>query len=152
MIAYQPIMMNVKIRMVMACSMAFSACTGGMSGRQPPEKIVAAFDRMYPQAHVTKWNDEPPIWEAKYTLGTMSGAVSFDANAEVTETELVIPENQLRAPLSVHEYITAHYPKERIQHCELVTKQNGTVTYEIQITGKELVFDAQGAFLQEEPD
>lgn len=130
----------------------FVACGGAEPARTPPERIVAAFTQLYPQAHITKWNDEPPNWEAKYTLGTVIGAVSFNANAEVIETELVVSESQVPDMSAIQEYVTAHYPSEKIQRCEMITAQNGTITYEIQITGKELVFDARAAFIKEEQD
>lgn len=37
--------------------------------RGAPEKIKEAFFKLNPNATVTKWNDEPPMWEAKYKDG-----------------------------------------------------------------------------------
>lgn len=129
-------------------AVTLAACQS--EGPEPPQNITAAFHRLYPEARITQWNDESPIWEAKYTESDTKGAVSFNANGEVTETELVVPDSALPAAGMV--YITEHYPRERVQRCERVTDDRGKVVFEIQITGKELVFDAQGSFLQEEPD
>lgn len=128
-----------------------AACSGKKEAT-PPEKIAAAFRVMHPDAVINQWNDESPIWEAKYTEGSTKGAVSFDQNAKVTETELVLPENELPNISTVKGYITANYPDEKIQRCEKIQKTGGDLTYEIQITDKELIFDSTGNFLAEEPD
>ncbi len=129
----------------------FVACNP-IKQSEVPDNIAQAFKKSHPNAIISKWNDEPPIWEAKYTDGNEKGAVSFDINGVVTETELVIDENQLANPTSIQNYIKANYPDEKPKSFEKVTKADGTITYEIQITGKELVFDSKGVFLTEELD
>ncbi|SKC19690.1 hypothetical protein [Dyadobacter psychrophilus] len=129
-----------------------AACTEKKQGTTPPEKTVEAFKTLHPKAVIEKWNDEPPIWEAKYSEGSEKGAVSFDQKNDVTETELVLSENALPNLEAIKGYITANYPKERILRCEKIVKTAGDTTYEIQITGKELIFDTAGNFIAEEPD
>jgi hypothetical protein len=129
-----------------------SACNEDNTRRSAPDNIVSAFKKIHPNAAIEKWNDEPPIWEAKYKDGDEKGAVSFDKDAIVTETELVIEENQLPNHPAIPDYIAAHYTEEKIQRCEKVTKADGTITYEIQITGKEIIFDKDGKYLNEEMD
>ena len=53
---------------------------------------------------------------------------------------------------SISKYIKENYPPETNKSCEKINKQNGTIIYEIQITGKELLFDNTGKFLSEELD
>lgn len=129
-----------------------AACNQAAKTRQVPTNISEAFVKLHPNATILKWNDEPPIWEAKYKDGEEKGAVSFNDKAEVTETELVIAESQLPNASVIPDYIKTHYPNEKIQGCEKITKQDGSNTYEIQITGKEIVFDGEGKYLSEEKD
>lgn len=117
-----------------------------------PQIIEEAFKKLHPTATILKWNDEPPIWEAKYQDDKEKGAVSFDSIAQITETELVIAESELQNLPSIPKYIRENYPAETIKGCEKIDKQNGTTIYEIQITGKELLFDNTGKFLSEELD
>ncbi len=132
------------------CSFAFTQKI--QSTAQVPSKIEIAFKRMYPKALIQKWNDESPIWEAKYVNGAEKGAVSFNQDAKVVETELVIQANRLPSDHSIQKYIKSNYPNERIRGYEKITKANGIITFEIQIKGKELVFDAKGNFKEEELD
>ena len=132
--------------------MALAACKPDIQNQKVPKQIAAAFQKIHPEATVTKWNDESPIWEAKYKNSQEIGAVSFKPNGEVVETELVIDDSQLPNQAAILGYIHSKYPKEEMQSIEKITKQDGSITYEIQITGKELVFDSQGNFLEEELD
>ncbi len=129
-----------------------AACQNSQNKGDAPEKIKKAFVKMHPEATILKWVDESPIWEAKYKEGQEKGAVSFDQEGVVTETELVIEEAQLPNLQIIQGYIRTNFPKEKAQQYEKVTRADGTVTYEIQITGKELVFDASGTFSGIEPD
>jgi hypothetical protein len=140
----------MKVNLILLLVFAIAACQS--SKTEAPATIQDAFKRLHPDATILQWNDESPVWEAKYKEGNEKGAVSFDANGEVTETELVIDEAQLPNSPVIPDYIKTNYPGEKIQGCEKITLAGGTVTYEIQITGKELVFDADGNFLEVEPD
>lgn len=128
------------------------SCASIQQKREVPDHIAAAFKELHPNATILKWNDEPPIWEAKYKEKTQQGAVSFNTDAHVVETELVIEESELPNEASIKTYIETHYPAEKIKGCEKIETQDHAITYEIQITGKELVFDASGSFVKEELD
>lgn len=99
-----------------------------------------------------KWNDEPPIWEAKYKDGVEKGAVSFNDKAKVVETELVIRQDELPNASRIPEYMKAHYPQEQMVRFERITKEDGGINYEIQITDQEIVFDGEVNYLSEEKD
>jgi hypothetical protein len=128
------------------------ACKQTKTENGIPQPAISAFQKLHPNAVGVKWGNEAPTFEAKFSEGAMRGAVSFDSLGTVVETELVIESTQLPNPQLIADYVRDNYPGERIQRCEKVTKNDGTITYEIQITGKELVFDAQEKFLNEEPD
>ena len=134
------------------CIVLLAACNQAAKTREVPTNISEAFIKLHPNATILKWNDEHPIWEAKYQDGEEKGAVSFNAKAEVTETELVISENLLPNASVIPDYIKTHYPNEKIKGCEKIAKADGTIIYEIQITGKEIVFDGSGKYLSEEKD
>jgi hypothetical protein len=141
-----------KILIPIISILQLAACSQSSKTPEVPGNISEAFTLLHPTATILKWNDEPPIWEAKYEDGEEEGAVSFNDQAEVVETELVISENELPNAPKIPDYIKANYRSGKIQGCEKITKQDGTIIYEIQITGKEIVFDAEGKYLSEEKD
>lgn len=128
------------------------ACNSSKKEVVVPDNIKTAFNKIHPNATDVHWVQEPSIFEAKFTDGEMKGAVSFNENAEVVETEEVIMQDQLPNLNGITEYIKTKYSGESIQRCEKIVKKDSTIIYEIQITGKELVFDSQGNFKEEEPD
>ena len=141
-----------KILIPIISILLMAACNQSSKTREVPSNIEEAFTKLHPNATIEKWNDEPPIWEAKYKDGEEKGAVSFNDKAEVVETELVVSENELPNAPIIPDYIKANYLNEKIQGCEKITKQDGTIIYEIQITGKEIVFDREGKYLSVEKD
>jgi len=141
-----------KLSILLPVIMISFGCNQHSKHREAPDDIVAAFKKHHPNATILKWNDESPVWEAKYTDEKEKGAVTYDKDANIIETELVIEESELPHQPAIPEYIKTKYPGEKIQSCEKVEKKDGTITYEIQITGKEIVFDAAGKYLDEEPD
>lgn len=141
----------MKIQFIILVASLLGACQPGKKEAKAPENIQEAFKKLHPNAKIYEWKDESPTWEAKYEEGDTKGAVSFDANGNVTEAELVIPESQLPDLTAITDYINTNFGGEKIQRCEKITQEDGTVTYELQITGRELVFDADGKFLEVEP-
>jgi hypothetical protein len=117
-----------------------------------PGIIKESFEKIHPNATDVQWIEEPSIFEAKFTDGKTKGAISFNEKGEIVETEEVIEQDNLPNLPGIIEYIKTSYPGEIIEQSEKITKHDGTVVYELQIKGKELVFDSQGKFLKEEAD
>lgn len=97
-----------------------------------------------------QWERAAPYYEAVFTLAGNHRAIKFDTKGHVAETEVGMPVANL--PAAIKTYMKAHYPKEKIQAAETVTKASGERSYEIRITGMEIVFDAAGTFREEEKD
>lgn len=132
--------------------LVISSCQPSNKGVIVPDAIRKTFQKMHPNATSIHWIQEPSIFEAKFEDGAMQGAVSFNEAGEVVETEEVIEKEQLPHLDIIEDYIKTNYAGEAIRKCEKIVKKDSTIIYEVQITGKELVFDSQGTFLEEEPD
>lgn len=143
----------MKALLIVLCLwVSISACQSSKNKVAVPDNIKNAFAQVHPNATDIRWIEEPGIYEAKFSDGTMKGAVSFNEKGDVVETEEVIGQDNLPNLVSIIEYIRTSYPGESIQQCEKITKQDGSIIYELQIQGKELVFNSEGQFLEEEPD
>ncbi|MBC3787778.1 PepSY-like domain-containing protein [Spirosoma utsteinense] len=117
---------------------------------QVPVLVLNTLKKQHPQARNLQWERSAPYYEAVFTLNNNHRAIKFDTQGRVAETEVGIPIGTLR--VSIAQYMKKHYPAERIQAAETVTKANGGESYEIRITGMEIVFNAAGTFLNEEKD
>lgn len=140
------------ILIILCLWVSISACQSPKNEVSVPDNIKSAFAQMHPNATDINWIEEPSIFEAKFTDGKLKGAVSFNDKGEVVETEEVIEQDLLPNLIGILDYIKTNYPGQAIQRCEKIIKHNGSISYELQIKGKELVFDANGEFTYVEPD
>ncbi|MVM33694.1 hypothetical protein GO755_26885 [Spirosoma sp. HMF4905] len=142
--------MRYTIAFLLVIGVAGSLQAQLISEKQVPVTIQQALKKLHPTVQNLQWERSTPYYEAIFTLNNNHRAIKFDTKGQVAETEVGIPIATL--PASIAAYMKAHYPKERIQAAETVTKANSEKTYEIRITGMEVVFSSTGKFLEEEKD
>jgi len=118
--------------------------------KQVPIPVQQALRKLHPAVQHLQWERAAPYYEAIFTLNQNHRAIKFDVKGQVAETEVGIPITSL--PPVISTYIKPHYPNERMQAAETVTKANGSMHYEIRITGMEVVFDKAGTYIEEEKD
>jgi hypothetical protein len=71
----------------------------------------------------------------------------YEANGTMTESEMDIKVSDL--PASVLAYVKENYKGKKIKEGAKITKSDGTVNYEAEVDGKDVIFDATGKFLKE---
>jgi adenine C2-methylase RlmN of 23S rRNA A2503 and tRNA A37 len=77
-------------------------------------------------------------------------SVVFDSNGKLIEKEEDIEITEL--PANAREYLSKNFPKSKIREVEKNTNAQGIITYEVEIKGKELIFDENGNFIEETKD
>ena len=115
-----------------------------------PDAAKSSFQKMFPKAEKVKWDKEDNEYEASFTLnGTKMSAV-FDVAGNWKETEETIAQKDV--PAKALAYFTEHYKNSKIQECAKTIKSDKQVVYEIEIKGKDIVFDSNGNFVKEAKD
>ena len=71
----------------------------------------------------------------------------MDAQGNSIETEVEIELTQL--PKGILDYIKIHYAGKQGKEGAKITDAKGTVTYEVEIKGMDLIFDYNGKFIKE---
>lgn len=135
---------------------AFAAGAGvlfaqDLKAKDVPEAVKAAFAKKYPSATKVSWEKEDGNYEANW--GGKSGednAAQFSPAGSFVEYAMAMQANQL--PGTVTSYVKAHYSGMAIKEAAKVSDAAGTVTYEAEIKGKELIFDASGTFIKEKKE
>ena len=112
-----------------------------------PTPVKTAFQKNFPHAKVEKWEKEGVNFEAEFELNKTEQSVLFDANGNLLETEVEIKLTQL--PKGVLEYVKANYKGQKVKEAAKITDAKGTVTYEAEIKGMDLLFDSNGKFIKE---
>ncbi len=124
-----------------------SACGQDLKTSQVPANVKTACMKKYPEATNIAWEKENGNYEANW--GGKSGednSAMFTPSGVFVEIVKAIPVSQL--PASAITYVKEHENGATIREAGLVTDANGTVTYEAEIKGKDLIFDKDGKFLK----
>ena len=112
-----------------------------------PASVKASFQKNYPNIKEVKWDKEGEKYEASFDLNKIDNSVLFDAQGNLLETEVEIKLNQL--PKGVLEYVKANYKGQNVKEAAKITDAKGTVTYEAEIKGMDILFDSNGKFIKE---
>ena len=112
-----------------------------------PAKVKSTFQKKYPTATQVKWDKEVEKYEASFDLNKTANSVLMDSQGNIIETEVEIELNQL--PKAVLDYVKTHYAGKQAKGGAKITDAKGTVTYEVEIKGMDLIFDSNGKFIKE---
>jgi len=132
---------------------AIAGCAFGqsISAKRVPGAVKSALTKKYPQATKVTWEKENGNYEANW--GGKSGedmAVQFSPDGKFVEQTKAIAVSAL--PKSVVDGVKAKYPAAKIKEAGYVTMADGSVRYEAEVKGKDMLFDKSGAFISEEAD
>lgn len=139
--------MKKSLIVLAALLVCIAASAQKVKEKNVPAVVKEAFTKTYPTAEDVEWEKEGSNYETEFELGETDYSVLYDASGNVIETEVEIATDQL--PEKVKDYITANYKNKKIKEAAKITNAGGTVTYEAEVDGKDLIFDAQGNFIKE---
>ena len=97
-----------------------------------------------------KWEKENGDFEAGFTKDGKKMSAVFTADGIWKETETAMAASAL--PKTIQQYVKKNYPAEKVKEGAEIKKADGTVLYEAEIKGKDLVFDANGTFIKTSKD
>lgn len=131
-------------KVIVWCCFLFAAIAAVPAhAAKPPKAVTAAFQQKFPNIKDVDWSREKNgEWEASFD-GPNGKDISanFTADGKWVETETEIPFNQL--PAAVQTALQGKKVKETAR----IERADGTVAYEAEVRGKDLLFDASGKML-----
>lgn len=126
-----------------------AACSQKIKPSAVPDAVKSSFAKNFPGA-TARWEKEDAQYEAGFTKDGLSMSALFEANGNLIETETEIKSTDL--PAAAQAYIKEHYKGKTVKETARITKGDGTVYYEAEINGKDVMFDVTGVFLNEVKD
>ena len=111
-----------------------------------PSGVKNNFKKQFPHS-IAKWEKENGGYEANFKQNGNSMSAMFDAGGVFTESEMGIKITAL--PTNVLAYLKEHYKGKAIKEGAKITKADGTINYEANVNGKDVIFDANGNFIKE---
>lgn len=133
----------------LAACICFAANAQKLDAANVPAAAKAAFAKTYPGA-MAKWEKENGKYEVNFIQGGKTMSVLMDDKGTISETETDIKVSEL--PAAVVSYVKQHYKGQVIKEGAKITKADGTINYEAEVGGKDVIFDAVGKFLKEAKD
>lgn len=131
-----------------ATAQADRAATPKAGANMPPAAVQTAFAQLFPKATAVKWEKEGTLYEADFGLQKVKMSAVYTASGEFKEIER--PEATTALPAPVLPYLNQKYTGQEIKEVARIEDAAGTVTWETEVGGKDLIFDAAGSFLREE--
>jgi hypothetical protein len=117
-----------------------------MAAARVPAAVKAAFAKQFAGA-VAKWEKENGEYEAGFKKDGKEMSALFSTDGIMTESEVSIKLSELSAKMLA--YVKANYKDKKIKGAAKITKADGTVNYEAELNGIDVMFDANGEFLKE---
>ena len=121
-----------------------------MMAKNVPAAVTAAFSKSYPSIKDVDWSKDGNNYEAEYDENKIDMSVTYSASGKLIETEMEIDASMLPAP--VMDYVKKNYKEDEVKEASKITAANGTVTYEAEVKGMDLIFDSKGKFIKSVKD
>lgn len=122
--------------MLSACLFAASFAQKNIADKVPAN-VKAAFAKLHPAVNA-KWEKEKQNFEAAFKVNGKSTSEVYNAKGELLETETELALNNLPAE------VQAKLKGLKVKETAKITKADGSVVYEAEVKGKDLLFDAKG--------
>ncbi|NDC41444.1 MAG: hypothetical protein EBZ77_07840 [Chitinophagia bacterium] len=136
-----------RIAIFMLASAMFCTAANAKGGKKIPDAVTRAFNKLYPNANRTKWQPEDRKYEASFELNDKKMSVLFSEDGTLEETETAISKNNLPAKA-----LKFALSKGKVKEAAKIVRADGTLIYEAEVNGKDLLFDKDGNILTEHTD
>lgn len=142
-------MKKIILSLSVLLSIATMAMAQKVKGPLVPAQVKEALMKKYPEASKITWENEKGNFEANW--GGKSGedmSVQYTPAGTFVEQVAAISPGDL--PAGVAAYVKQHYKGVKITEAGRVTDAKGTLMYEAEVKGKDLIFDEKGNFLKKD--
>ena len=133
-----------------ASSLFFAASNAqSIKADKVPASVKSALQKKYADAKDVQWEKEKGNYEANWGGMTREDtSATFSPAGAFIELIAAIPMSQL--PNSVVPYVKSHYKGITIKNAGKGKDAKGTLFYEAEIKGKDLIFNENGDFIKED--
>lgn len=131
---------------ILTISFSLMSCTV-----DPPDSVVSAFNKMFPNVQNLKWSKENATeYEAEFTVDGKSYSANFAKDGKWLETEMEISVSEL--PEIIVTNVNKTYKNCKINGAYQINNSKNEMFYELDITinskKKEVVLNSDGNFVE----
>lgn len=103
-----------------------------------PTAVKTAFSKAHSGISKVSWSKENANFEAEFSLNGKETSEVYTANGTFVESEVEIKVAELPTAVKMK------LKDQKVAEAAKITKANGSVIYEAEVKGKDLLFDANG--------
>lgn len=139
----QPINLNKmkNILIVLLLVISTSVFAQKIKSGDVPKQVKEKFETLYPGT-TAKWEKEKGNYEAAFKKDAKSMTVVINPSGNLIETETAIKVSEL--PKNVSDYVVKNFPHSPITEAATIIDTKGVLKYEVEIKGKDHLFDKDG--------
>jgi hypothetical protein len=115
-----------------------------------PNEVKIAFAKKYPKVTKVKWEKENGDFEAGFTIDKIENSVLLDSKGNILETEVAIENATLSKEIIA--YVAKNYVGKKIKGAAKINSIKEGLIYEVEVDGKDVLFNETGKFLRESKD
>lgn len=139
-----------KILLVMVITTtSLAAFSQKLSADKVPAAVKEGLKKSHPHA-VATWEREDANYEANFKENGKTMSCILNKQGTVLETETAIALSDL--PATAKTYIDQHYKGKKVKETAKIVKANGEIAYEAEINGRDVMFDANGNFIEKKKE
>jgi Putative beta-lactamase-inhibitor-like, PepSY-like len=142
-------MKKYMLMVAVIATISLSANAQKMAAARVPAAVKAAFAKQFVGA-TAKWEKEDGQYEAGFNMDGKEMSALFSTDGKMTESEVSMQPTELLTKILI--YVKKNYKGKKIKTAAKITKADGTVNYEAEVNGVDVLFDANGKFLKEVKD
>ena len=124
------------------------SCFSAFAEKKPPQAVLNSFNQKFTGITDVDWSlEKNGEWEAEFDAADgkeTSANFSLDGTWLETETEIAITD----LPSAVRDAVTKMRPGKKIKEAARILDASGQITYEVEVSGKDLIFNAEGDFVR----
>ncbi|MFD0940842.1 hypothetical protein [Pedobacter boryungensis] len=130
-------MKKILIVMVMLGFLASASYAQKLNASKVPAAVKTAFAKAHASTKVN-WSKEEVNYEAEFTLNGKETSEVYTAAGVLTETEVEIKVSEFP------DAVKMKLKGMKVTEAAKITKADGSIVYEAEVKGKDLLFDAKG--------
>ena len=127
----------------------FTTSAQKLAAAKVPVAAIDTFAKQYPGV-TGQWEKEGGKYEVNFKQHGALMSVLMDEKGSIAETEMDIKISDLPTPVLA--YAKEHYKGKNIKEAAKITKADGTINFEAEVNGRDVIFNASGQFLKEVKD
>jgi len=119
-----------------------------LAASEVPQAVIAAFRKSNPTVSNPEWKMDKSNYQARYVFDKRQRLVTYSKTGTpvVHDSKVAIA----ALPPGVKVYLDKNFPghSDELDKVIKITKPDGVVNYDIEIDGKDLIFDDKGKYLK----